>query len=354
MFLGTTLRVAGKPGQTNLIQLASNSGNQVAQFAVVSQNNVVSIAGQQRIVSTVATAQTTTQVTVVTTAKPVVAKNNIKPIATTKLVSSKLAQQFVNAKFIQNVGTNKIIPQQKLVINQPNQIKINTTTKPVTVTKSLITTNPNTNAVRMVNAASLNLAHIGGKPVLLASKGNTIQNIQGQNVIIQTQPSISTSAGNLVLPNNARVIQTSNIVTQPQISQSQPVVLGTQLKVQNVNQNLVQTNANQVVVSSLKTQGNVTQQNTQNTVVLGGHTIKMQGQQNQRVVLASQGQGGQLVAQQILLPPGFQGGAINIKTLQGLKVIPLAQTQQTKGKFSGWYRVQKQEKWNKKITILRK
>jgi hypothetical protein len=53
-----------------------------------------------------------------------------------------------------------------------------------------------------------------------------------------------------------------------------------------------------------------------------------QQQQQQRVMLATQGQGGQLVTQQILLPPGFQGGSINIKTLQGLKVIPI--TQQTK------------------------
>lgn len=248
----------------------------------------------------------------------------MKPTATTKLVSSKLAQQFVNAKLIQNVAANKIIPQQKLVINQQNQIKINTTAKQVTVTKSLIT-NQNTNAVRMVNAASLNLAHIAGKPVLLASKGNTIQNIQGQNVIIQTQPSISTSTASIVLPNNARVIQGA---TSQQQSQN-AVVLGTQLK---VNPNIVQASANQMVVGGLKTQSNP--QNTPNTVVLGGHAIKMQGTQQNRVVLASQGQGGQLVAQQILLPPGFQGGAINIKTLQGLKVIPLAQTQQAKGKTS--------------------
>jgi hypothetical protein len=57
---------------------------------------------------------------------------------------------------------------------------------------------------------------------------------------------------------------------------------------------------------------------------------------HQTVVLASQAlraQGGTLVlqqggAQQILLPPGFQSGTLNIKTLQGLqglKVIPLSQ-----------------------------
>lgn len=320
--------MSGKPGQPNLIQIASNAGNQVAQFAVVSQNNIVSVAGQQRIITTLSPSQpiqTTTQVTVVTTTKPVMAKNNIKPVATTKIVSSKIAQQFVNAKFIQNVANSKLIPQQKLVVNQPNQIKISTAAKPVTVTKSLI--NQNTNTVRMVNAASLNIATIGGKPVLLASKSNTIPNIQGQNVIIQTQPNISTS-GSIVLPN--RVIQANNIVTQSQITsqnQNTQVVLGTQLKVQN--QNLVQ-NAPVLVGQSLK-QGTVTQTATQNAVVLGG--LKMQGTQpNQRVVLASQGQGGQLVAQQILLPPGFQGGAINIKTLQGLKVIPIAQAQQTKGK----------------------
>lgn len=45
----------------------------------------------------------------------------------------------------------------------------------------------------------------------------------------------------------------------------------------------------------------------------------------QRVVLAVQGGG------QILLPPGFQGGAINLKSLQGLKVIPIQQ--QNKGNY---------------------
>lgn len=343
---GTTLRVSGaKPGQTNLIQLSGTSPNQVAQFAVVSQNNIVSIAGQQRLISTVTSQPptTTSTVTVVTTAKAL-NKNHTKPQTPSKFVSSKLTHQLVNAKFItQNVGNNKLVPQQKIVVNQQNQIKINAAMKPVAVTKTVSSSNQTGNTVRMVNAAGLNLAHIGGKPVLLASKGNTIQNIQGQNVILQAQPSISTSSGSIVLPNNARVIQGSSVVTQQSqsVQQSQgnaQVVLGTQLKVQNVGQNVVQTNTPHVVLGhNLKPQSTVsiaTQQSTQNqTVVLGGHTIKMQAgtQSNQRVVLASQGQGGQLVAQQILLPPGFQGGAINIKTLQGLKVIPLAQTQQTKG-----------------------
>lgn len=42
-------------------------------------------------------------------------------------------------------------------------------------------------------------------------------------------------------------------------------------------------------------------------------------------MLAVQGGG------QILLPQGFQGGAINLKSLQGLKVIPIQP--QNKGKI---------------------
>lgn len=40
-------------------------------------------------------------------------------------------------------------------------------------------------------------------------------------------------------------------------------------------------------------------------------------------MLAVQGGG------QILLPPNFQGGAINLKSLQGLKMIPMQQASQS-------------------------
>lgn len=60
----------------------------------------------------------------------------------------------------------------------------------------------------------------------------------------------------------------------------------------------------------------------------------------QRLVLATQGQGGQLVTQQILLP-NIQSNAINLKSLQGLKVIPIQQ--QGKGKISIKYSIRKFE-----------
>lgn len=65
----------------------------------------------------------------------------------------------------------------------------------------------------------------------------------------------------------------------------------------------------------------------QQTILLP-QSIKQPSGSNTVTVLQSGG-----VPQQILLPAGFQGGTLNIKALQGLKVIPVAQsTQVQKGK----------------------
>lgn len=89
-----------------------------------------------------------------------------------------------------------------------------------------------------------------------------------------------------------------------------------------------------VPVSTSSNQQGTTSGVAQGHIVLGGQPVRLQtsgggtaGGGAQRLVLASQGQGGQFVAQQILLPAGFQGTAINLKALQGVKVIPIAQTQ---------------------------
>ncbi|PNF15391.1 hypothetical protein B7P43_G01014 [Cryptotermes secundus] len=194
---GTALRVTtgGKPGQTSLIQIPSST-----QFAVVSQGNLLSV-GQPRVIQT----QLTSQQSLATTA-------GIQQQQVTKLVTA--------------AG------------------------KPV-VAGAATTATAN---LRMIGPAAggLNLAHIGGKPVLLASKAQStpIQGPTGQNVILTSQA-----------------------------TGGQTVVLASQ---------------------ALRAQGG---------------TLVLQ-------------QGG---AQQILLPPGFQGGTLNIKTLQGLqglqglKVIPLSQ-----------------------------
>lgn len=329
--LGTTLRVSGVKGaQGNIIQLAAPSKqNAVAQLTVGSQNNLIAITNQPKLVLT-SQAGTTTTTTTLTTATKTTSKSMPKAQTVTKF-TPKLAQQLINAKFIaQNMDAAQKIAQPKVIIGQ-NQVKLNAN-KSVTVNKpvSLGVTSNTTNAIRMVNTANLNLTHIGGKPVLLASKGSSLQNLQGQNVIIQTQANTS----GLVAINTTKGLTVSNVSQQPTSSvsllnqQNAQVVLAPQIKVQQNSQVLLSSGVKANVQSG--------QNATQNQLVLGSHPVRLQTNSatgTQRVVLASQGQGGQIVAQQILLPSGFQGTAINVKALQGVKVIPIAQAQQTKGKF---------------------
>ena len=54
------------------------------------------------------------------------------------------------------------------------------------------------------------------------------------------------------------------------------------------------------------------------------------GQPGQRMMLTTTGNqvgqmGQQIMTQQIIVPANFQGNTLNIKTLQGLKMIPIQQ-----------------------------
>lgn len=90
--------------------------------------------------------------------------------------------------------------QAKLLVGQQNQLKLAQGKNSPHSKNLTLNVAGNTNTIRMVNAANLNLSHLGGKPILLASsKGGTIQNIQGQNVILQTQS--GGGAPSLVLQN---------------------------------------------------------------------------------------------------------------------------------------------------------
>lgn len=158
------------------------------------------------------------QYTVVTMAQPRVIQANAVSQATTVCSTSAAVGGTATATQLQVQTTKGIQPQQQ----------------------------QGTTATGNIRMSGLNLTHIGGKPVLLASKP---QSLQAQNVILASQAG---SSGQTVLlaPQGLR---------------------GT-------------------------------------TPPTGTLTVLQQG------------------TQQILLPPGFQGGTLNIKTLQGLKVIPLAQT----------------------------
>ncbi|CAH0561085.1 unnamed protein product [Brassicogethes aeneus] len=312
---GTTLRVAGtKSGQQNIIHLSGTSkANSIAQFAVGSQNNLIAITTQPKLI---VSSQTTTVTSSITSTKTVT-RAVTKPQTVTKF-TPKVTQQLINAKIItQNADGQKIV-QPKIVMSQQGHVKL-ASGKSMPINKPLtLNVAGNSNTIRMVNAANLNLTHIGGKPVLLASKGGTLQNLQTQNVILQP----NSSGASLVLQQGVKNTVQSGANNLNLLNQ-QNFVLGPQVKVQQP----------QVVLSTggVKTVTSNAQQGvSQSHIVLGGQQVRLQtssATSTQRLVLASQGQGGQIVAQQILLPAGFQGTAINLKALQGVKVIPIAQTQ---------------------------
>lgn len=67
------------------------------------------------------------------------------------------------------------------------------------------------------------------------------------------------------------------------------------------------------------------------TVLLASQGLSssaLRSQQPQSLTVLQQGN------QQILLPPGFHASALNLKALQGLKVIPITPTPASKGTFS--------------------
>ncbi|XP_066148931.1 nuclear factor related to kappa-B-binding protein isoform X1 [Euwallacea fornicatus] len=304
---GTTLRVQGAKGaQQNVIHLTSTTKpNAIAHFAVGTQNNLVALTQPKLVVAS----QTTTITTNVTQSKPQIARTVAS--ARTQQATSKTPnlthQQLVNAKIIPSDG-QKVVQPKVLVQGQKAPSKVTGRTVPAFG-----------GGLRMLNTANLNLTTLDGKPVLLASKTG-IQSLHGQNVIVQTHPASASSSSSLMLqakkPANQGAQATTGVISQG----GNIVFSSTALK----NQQLL------FSAGQSKTGGASTATTQAGHIVLGNQPIRLQtntASGGQRVVLASQGQGGQILAQQILLPAGFQGTAINIKSLQGVKVIPIAQNQ---------------------------
>ncbi|KAB0799407.1 hypothetical protein PPYR_07287 [Photinus pyralis] len=327
---GTTLRISGtKAGQSNLIQLSTtNAQNSVAQFSVAT-SSIASYTNQPKLI--ISTPVTTLATSTVTVAKPST-KANTKTQIPAKLIP-KLAQQLVNAKFVaQGIGGQKLVQPKVIVGSSQNSLKVPISNKNLASTKSVgINVMANTNAIRMVNAANINLAQLGGKPLLITSKGSTFQNIQGQNIIIQTQA--NSNAPGVIISNTEKTTpgvcqQNSGGIVSVSNQQNAQVILSPALKVQQGSQVML---SNQLKPTTVSIQQNSNASPGQ--IVLGGQTVRLQTgatPNTHRVVLASQNQS-QIITQQILLPVGFQGTPLNIKTLQGLKVVPIAQTQGGRG-----------------------
>lgn len=340
---GTALRVQGsKPGQTSLIQLPSVPGSQVTQYAVVSQGrSIIPIQNAQRLVTTSASNLSSI---IKTDVKPSQSQTNLLTTTSitqqTPTTATKIIQQTTNQAIGIAGGGSKLKP-----------------------------------GIRMVNASNLNLAQFGGKPVIIASKTtpNTLnKNIMQshQNVILQTSTASASPSNNggtnfvitqggqalKILPPGAQGAQTVMLNNQLVKVQTQPMQVAAASS--SMAQGNIATSSNQnptgtktvVIGTKLQQQQQQHQQSPQQQNVInaspsssqgGGHHQVIQQQQQvvlgttlknvvktnqpntqQRVVFAVQGGG------QFILPQGFQGGAINLKSLQGLKVVPIQQNQQ--------------------------
>lgn len=193
-----TLRLAGaKAGQTaNLIQLAGTPGSQITQYAVVSQGrNLISMA-QPRVITTQAAGLTTSN-------------------AATAAINSSGQLVAVSGMKAATVGTT--IPKTDTVKigarNAANaKFKTLSTVTPATATTTTATAatpvmrykTTGGTSIRIMNASNLNIAHIGGKPVIIASK-SPAATILGQtaNQSVQSQAT----------PNRTNVIWTQGAAT---------------------------------------------------------------------------------------------------------------------------------------------
>lgn len=310
---GTTLRVAGtKPGQTSLIQLTGAPGSQIAQYAVVSsqgRNNLISLAPagphQQRLITTQASAAGLVNTTLTS--------NTIKGANTNDLITTTRPATIVQQQ------SNQAQPQAKLI--QANQLQTISAQQLVNA-KVLGGNRIKTTAtgIRMMNASNLNIAHIGGKPVIIASKqavaatatgngpGQQQQQIQHQqqqqprqNIIWQSAQGNSSGPNtttNFVIGGQAVKVQ-GNVLQQfdqQNNSQTQTVMFGNQVvKLQAATSTATTANNQQVHhqnVNSISGVNNLQQQQTsgiKNNSLISG-TNNNNNNNARTVVLGTTGQ----------------------------------------------------------------
>lgn len=162
-----TLRLTGsKPGQTtNLIQLAGTPGSQITQYAVVSQGrNLISMA-QPRVITTQAGGIVTSNAATATinSSGQLVAVSGVKTVGGISVLSSTATSNSPKTDIVKIGGRN--------VVNSKFKTMVAATTTSTAATQPVMRykTTGGT-SIRIMNAS--NLIHIGGKPVIIASKSS--------------------------------------------------------------------------------------------------------------------------------------------------------------------------------------
>lgn len=291
---GTTLRVANaKQGQTSLIQLPSAPGSQITQYAVVSQGrNLISLGTPQRLITTQAQN---------TASNATVPKTENKQLTTVVQPEIQTIQQTAQQTSPQHQQPHQTIQTQMHPrIIQTSQVQ-SLSTQPIAKVVGVqnVTTNRIRPSIRMV-------AHIGGKPVIIAGKPQT-NSIQQQqqpqpqqtsrsNVIWQSNQAGGTTTNYVINTQPMKVQQTNNVVTQfdpaSPAPQTQTVLFGNQVvKLQSqtpVQQQSSQQSTNVVSGTIVNASNNSIVTNntatglTARTVVLGatGQPIRVQSPAN--------------------------------------------------------------------------
>lgn len=293
-----TLRLTGtKPGQTtNLIQLTGTPGSQITQYAVVSQGRNLISMGQPRVI--------TTQATGLATSNAINSSGNVVTVSGAKTTSGISVLSSVNAA-ASNAKTD-IVKIGGRSINTHHLVNAKVlgmqgyTTQAGSALAQRVKTATGT-SIRMVNASNLNITHIGGKPVIIASKTPTTTIInQSQNQTIQhnqssmpnrtnviwTQGTTSTGNTNFVIGGQTVKVQ-GNVTTVPfdqtasattnvqSLTAAQNVMFGNQIVKLQAHQPSTQHLQTKTIVSSVGTSPATT--TSTRTVVLSstGQTIKV-------------------------------------------------------------------------------
>lgn len=241
---GPTLRIAGaKPGQTSLIQLAGTPGSQIAQYAVVSQGrNIISMA-QPRLITTQAMGSVINTSTINT---GVVSTSSSRPATVSVLTAANAKSSDITSKLSTPTravvvtaagGTNVLVAQPNQTISHAGQTApriiqsaqlqslnaqtlVNAKVLGVQNLQSSAAANRVKAGTSIRMASNLNIAHIGGKPVIIASKTPAIiqQSSQAQQQggarqnVIWTQAAQSGANNSIVIGGQTVKVQ-GNVLT---------------------------------------------------------------------------------------------------------------------------------------------
>ncbi|EEB14431.1 nfrkb, putative [Pediculus humanus corporis] len=279
----------------------------------------------------------TNQGQIQTITKPIITKNNAPILTGVKLVNTQQGVKMVATS--STVVQNAIQPAKP--VTHISKLTSNTNQNSASTNKGQ---NRPAQIISMESTASLIQipSSTDGVPQFaVVSQGNVIS-VAGQPRVIQTQQITNASQSQTHLATSTATINQGKAI----INKNTTTPAGTGVRVSGAVNLATIAGKPMILTSGSKTQGQhpnviLTSQNPGNNqaIVLTQGNVRTQNNSG-TVTLVQQG-----TTQQILLPAGFQGGTINLKSLPGVKVIPFTGTTQ-KGRQQVYARIVKTSNQN--------